>query len=191
MLCTRCTRSHAVKSDRSFQYKMKPDSHNAQQSRIARHAPPTLPALKACRRTEEAPCWVTTGVAHVDAGHHTCRSHARPTAQGRLRATPCPSGSAVCMHTSDASELQTRNVLRRALTDANFTLSRARAARRARPTSWAVRASHKNTGVSADFFPQFAAPKPKALHPFLNVFLGVCPNRSHNKPVGPYGIALW
>ena len=122
VLCTRCTRSHAVKSDRSFQYKMKPDSHNAQQSRIARHAPPTLPALKACRRTEEAPCWVTTGVAHVDAGHHTCRSHARPTAQGRLRATPCPSGSAVCMHASDANESHRRNALRRALTDANFTL---------------------------------------------------------------------
>ena len=67
VLCTRCTRSHAVKSDRSFQYKMKPDSHNDQRSRIARHAPPTLPALKACRRTEEAPCWVTTGVTHVDA----------------------------------------------------------------------------------------------------------------------------
>ena len=122
VLCTRCTRSHAVKSDRSFQYKIKPDSHNAQQSRIARHAPPTLPALKACRRTEEAPCWVTTGVAHVDAGHHTCRSHDRPTAQGRLRATPRPSGSAVCMHTSDASESQTCPILGAALTDANFTL---------------------------------------------------------------------
>ena len=180
MLCTRCTRSHAVKSDRSFQYKMKPDSHDAQQSRIARHAPPTLPALKACRRTEEAPCWVTTGVAHVDAGHHTCRSHARPTAQGRLRATPCPSGSMVCMHTSDASELQTRNALGRALTDANFTL-RARAARRARRTSCAVRASHKNMGVSADFFAQFVPPIGDI--PFLNVFLGVCTNRSHNKPV--------
>ena len=129
MLCTRCTRSHAVKSDRSFQYKIKPDSHNAQQSRIARHAPPTLPALKACRRTEEAPCWVTTGVTHVDAGHHTCRSHDRSTAQGRLCAMPRPAGSAVCMHTSDASELQTRPLLGAALTDANFTL-RARDARR-------------------------------------------------------------
>ena len=131
VLCTRCTRSHAVKSDRSFQYKMKPDSHNAKRSRIARHAPPTLPALKACRRTEEAPCWVTTGVTHVDAGHHTCRSHDRATAQGRLRATPRPSGSAVCMHTSDASESQTCPLLGAALTDANFTL-RARDARTAR-----------------------------------------------------------
>ena len=61
------------------------------------------------------------------------------------------------MHASDANELQTRNALGGAATDANFTL-RARAARRARRTSCAVRASHKNMGVSADFFAQFAAP---------------------------------
>ena len=86
-----------------------------------------------------------------------CNSFPNPV-QGRLRATPRPSGSAVCMHTSDASESQTCPLLGAALTDANFTL-RARAARRARPTSWAVRASHKNMGVSADFFPQFEPPK--------------------------------
>ena len=54
------------------------------------------------------------------------------------------------MHTSDASELQTRNALGAALTDANFTL-------RARDAC-AVHVLHKNMGVSADFFAQFAAP---------------------------------
>ena len=84
------------------------------------------------------------------------------------------------MQTSDASESHRRNTLGRALTDAFFTL-RARAARGARPTPWAVHASHKSMGVSVDFFAQDVPPSPRDI-PDLNVFVGFCSNRSHNKP---------
>ena len=44
------------------------------------------------RRTEEATCWVTTGVAQTNAGHRVHCGDAGPTKQGRLRATPRSSG---------------------------------------------------------------------------------------------------
>ena len=100
---------------------------------------------------------MTRGVADVDSGHHTGRRYARPTSQHRLRAMPRPEASVMCMQTSDASESHTCPLLGAALTDAIFTL-RARAARVARRTPCAVPASHKNMGVSADFFALIAAP---------------------------------
>jgi len=64
------------------------------------------------------------------------------------------------MQTSDACESHTCPMPGGAATvhgRAIFTL-RARAARGARPTPWAVRASHKSMGVSHDFFAQDVPP---------------------------------